>query len=246
MRGGAGDEHGRRDDHGERGPPLVRVGLAGLLGGHLGHLGVFRGRVAEAVEHAARDPEHGCPGHDGAGDEDTRDPGQPVRPAALIDVALAQEGSERREVDQSEGGQGEHYPGDAQDRPRPCSQVSLTEPRRCSTMPGTQEQSRLDQAVADYVDGGAWRGPAALNRAMPTRNSASVADRGERQQSLDVPFAEAVQRADHGRQHARAPGTRARSPTGTRAPGRRPTSRRARSRTGRARPLRRRTGRRPA
>ena len=67
---GRGDEHGRRDDHGERGPLLARFRLAGLLGGHLGHLRVLAGRVAEAVEHAARDPQHGTAGQDGAGDED--------------------------------------------------------------------------------------------------------------------------------------------------------------------------------
>jgi hypothetical protein len=40
-----------------------------------------------------------------------------------------------RQVGQAQRGQREDRPGDRQARPRPCSQVSLTDPSRCSTIP---------------------------------------------------------------------------------------------------------------
>jgi hypothetical protein len=52
---GRGDQHRRRDDHGQRGALPARGGLAGLFGRHLGHPGILARRVTQTVEHAARD-----------------------------------------------------------------------------------------------------------------------------------------------------------------------------------------------
>jgi hypothetical protein len=67
--------------------------------------------------------------------------------------------------------------------------------------PDAQEQGRLDQAVADHVNGRAGQAERCEKRDAGQEH-ARVADGGERQQPLDMPFAEAEQPADHGRQHA--------------------------------------------
>ena len=95
------------------------------------------GRVAQAVEHPARRPAAPRRRPAPSRRRNTADPRHPVRGAAVLDPALAQEGGERRQVGQPQRGQGEDHPGDPQRRPRPCSQVSLTEPSRCRRCPRT-------------------------------------------------------------------------------------------------------------
>ena len=204
-RGGAGDEHRGRDEHGERRPVPAGLGLAGLLCGHLGHLGVLRRRITEAVEHSSRDAQHRPAGQDGAGDEHAHHPGQSVRPGAVIDVGLAEEGGEWRQVGQPEGGLVElvaYALGRDDLEAAPAVQPGLvdrSEPVQHD--PGAQEQGRLDQAVTDHVDGGAGQAER-REQADADQEHARVADGGEGQQPLDVPLAEAEQRAHHGRQHA--------------------------------------------
>ena len=101
--------------------------------------------------------------------------------------------------------------------------------------PGAQEQGGLDQPVADDVDGGAGQAERGQQRDADQEH-AGVADRGERQQPLDVPLAEAEQRPGHGGQQAEGQEDVADGGPVRRAPGRTSTSRPGRSRTARARP----------
>jgi len=67
--------------------------------------------------------------------------------------------------------------------------------------PGAQEQRPLDEGVADHVQcgpGEAERGEQRESR----QEHPGVADRGEREQPLDMPLAEAEQRSRDCRHHA--------------------------------------------
>ena len=112
---GRGDQHRGRDDHGERGP---------LLGLDRSRWSPRRTpppsagpRWAGRPARRRRRPRPAAPPRRPGPKQTTstrRDPGQPVRAAAVGDPALAQVGGERRQVGQPEGGEREHHAGDPQ------------------------------------------------------------------------------------------------------------------------------------
>jgi hypothetical protein len=194
--GGHHQDRGR-DDHGEGRTVLAAGRFAGLLAGLPGHLRVFGRPVTEAVEHAAGHPQHGASHQGRAHDQD----GDQPRARAGLDPALAEEGGERGQVGQPESGQGEHHSGDAERAAAPVQPGFVDRAEPVQHDAGAQEQRRLDQPVADDVDGGA--GQAERGEQGDTdEEHASVADRGEREHPLDVPLAEAEQRPGHGGQQA--------------------------------------------
>ena len=130
-------------------------------------------------------------------------------------------------------------------RPRPCSHVSFTEWRRCSTIPTPRNSAALTQACPATATASP-ASPSGVSNANPARNipewltvenaSSRLTWRSRKQNSAPTM---AVMHAEHQEQVAR-------SRCGARARRRTSPSRPARSRRGRARPSPRRTARRPA
>ena len=148
-------------------------------------LRIGRCRLVPAEEHPGGGADAGGTAEPRRHHEDDDHPSVALCRRRLLDHPLAEEGAERRQAEQADGGEHEQDADHRLDPASPGQLVDVDGAPAVEEHAGTHEQRTLEEGVAEHEQRRAGQGPGIEHR-EPDQEQACVGDGGEGEEPLEV------------------------------------------------------------